>query len=142
MNEFGSQQFKACREQFCREPKVRSKKKNSDKSSSSKATEDSKPSKVKEPKLRSRQYVNSQMKRILRFFKWAAAEGRFPASNFESMKLVAGLKAGKCGLPESKRVLPVDDLTVDATIRTCRQSLQIWFDSSDSSDADRTRFAE
>lgn len=103
--DFGSMQYKACREKFASEPVVRTPPKKKAKSKPSTA-----------PRLRTRQYVNSQVKRILRFFKWLAAEGKIPAANFESMKLIAGLKAGKCKLPEAKRVLPVDDAVVVATI--------------------------
>ncbi len=115
VKEFGSLQFKACRSKFASEPVAhKPKSKAAKRDDPAIAGQDSKsPS---EPRLRSRQYVNSQMKRILRFFKWSASEGKFPSSNFESMKLVAGLKAGKCGLPEAKRILPVEDSVVEATI--------------------------
>jgi integrase len=114
--EFASLQFKACREKFASELVQHKPPKKSESKAEPTSKMSKKPSEQKPPRLRSRQYVNTQMKRILRFFKWLAAEGKIPAANFESMKLVAGLKAGKCKLPEAKRVLPVEDVVVNATI--------------------------
>jgi integrase len=113
--EFGSLQFKACREKFASEL-VQHKPLKKPSAKDKVGRKPKKPIEPKPPRKRSRQYVNAQMKRILRFFKWLAAEGKFPTANFEAMKLVAGLKAGKCNLPEAKRILPVEDKVVDATI--------------------------
>jgi integrase len=113
-HEFSSLQFRACREKLASELVQYSRKKQNVKRDARRASK--KPVENKPPRQRSRQYVNTQMKRILRVFKWLAAEGKFPTTNYEAMKLVAGLKAGKCNLPEAKRILPVEDAVVDATI--------------------------
>src|SRR5262249_26288336 len=56
------------------------------------------------------------MKRITRLFRWAASEGRIPASIPQSISMVPGLRYGKTMARETKPVLPVDDATVNATL--------------------------
>jgi integrase len=65
---------------------------------------------------RSRGYVNEIMGRIVRFFNWAAAEGKIPASVPQTLAIIPGLRKGKCNLPDPNPVLPVDDDIVDATL--------------------------
>jgi integrase len=65
---------------------------------------------------RSRQYINKQMKRMLRVFKWAVGEGMIPAAIHETLKCVATLKRGRTKAQEAKRVVPVDVSRVEATL--------------------------
>lgn len=64
----------------------------------------------------SRPYVNSCAKKVLRAFKWAAAEGKIPASVFETLKLIPALKSGRTAAPDTEPVTPVDDSVVAMTI--------------------------
>lgn len=63
-----------------------------------------------------RSYVNQTMRKIVAVFRWAAAEGKIPASVPQTLSIVPGLRKGKCDLRESAPILPVDDATVDATL--------------------------
>ncbi|TWU21755.1 site-specific tyrosine recombinase XerC [Novipirellula galeiformis] len=64
----------------------------------------------------SRTYVNSQMKRILRMVKWAAAEGKVSASVFDTLRLIPGLKKGRTTARETAPIMPVPIEDVDATL--------------------------
>lgn len=64
----------------------------------------------------SRGYVNETMRRVVAAFKWAAAEGKIPASVPVNLAIVPGLRKGKCALREPEPVGPVDDSIVDATL--------------------------
>ena len=86
-NEFGIVQFRACREWWLKDPK------------------------------RSRQYVNKQMKRLLRVLKWAVGEGMLPASIYDTLRYVPALMKGRTDAPETKPVKPVSRALVDATIK-------------------------
>ncbi len=63
-----------------------------------------------------RPYVNSQVFRLKRVFKWAASEELIPASVFHRLETVESLRYGRTDAPEPKRVLPVEDDVVDATL--------------------------
>ena len=65
---------------------------------------------------RSRSTINQDVRRVVRFFRWAAAEGRIPPSVPLALSMVPGLRKGKTDAPEAPPVLPVDDATVDATL--------------------------
>ena len=65
---------------------------------------------------RSRQYINKQMKRMLRIFKWAVGEGMIPASIHETLKCVDSLKRGRTPAKEAKRIVPVEVCRVEATL--------------------------
>ena len=65
---------------------------------------------------RSRGQINKDVGRIVRFFRWSAAEGRIPASVPQTLAIVPGLRKGKSEARETSPVLPVDDATVDATL--------------------------
>lgn len=65
---------------------------------------------------RSRPYVNELMRRVVALFKWAAAEGLLPAAIAQNLAIIPGLRRGKCGLPETEPVLPVDDAVIDDTL--------------------------
>jgi integrase len=64
----------------------------------------------------SRGFVNEIMQRIVRIFKWAAAEGKIPASVPQNLAIVPGLRKGKCDLHDPDPILPVEDSVVDATL--------------------------
>jgi integrase len=70
---------------------------------------------------RSRQYINKQMKRMLRVFKWAVGEGMIPAAIHETLKCVATLKRGRTKAQEAKRVVPVEVARVEATLPNLTQ---------------------
>lgn len=70
-----------------------------------------------EERLRSRTYVNNQMKRLRSIFRWAVSKSMIPVSVLETLKTVSPLKYGRCDLPETERVKPVDDSTIEATIK-------------------------
>lgn len=63
-----------------------------------------------------RQGANKQMKRVLRAFKWAAGEGKIPATVFETLRLVPSLKYGHTTAPDTKPIVPVEDTVVEITL--------------------------
>jgi integrase len=65
---------------------------------------------------RSRQYVNKQMKRLVRIIKWAVANGMMPTENYVGIKCVDPLKRGRTEAIESEPIKPVGQFLVDATI--------------------------
>ena len=67
-------------------------------------------------KTRSRRYVNSMMKRLIRVFKWSAGEGTIPPSIPDALKYVDPLKAGRCTAPETDGITSVDAKLVKATL--------------------------
>ena len=64
----------------------------------------------------SRVYVSSCMARIRRMFRWAASEELLPASIYQSLQAVPGLRRGRTAAREPDPILPVDEQTVDATL--------------------------
>jgi len=56
-----------------------------------------------------RRYVNHQVGRMRRIFKWAVEEELIPATMLEALKAVAPLKAGRTKARETKRIMPVDE---------------------------------
>lgn len=64
----------------------------------------------------SRQYINKNIGRIRRMFKWAASEELIPASIPQSLSMVSGLKRGRTKARETSKISPVDDAVVDATL--------------------------
>jgi integrase len=65
----------------------------------------------KEKKL-SRRYVNAQLSRVRRIFRWAASEELVPESTWTALKSVDGLRAGRTEAPELASKKPVDWSTV------------------------------
>jgi integrase len=76
------------------------------------------------PGTRSRQYVNKQMKRLLRVFKWMTGEGLIPSSIYESLRCVASLQRGRTEAKEAPRILPVEHRIVKATLPHMTQVLR------------------
>jgi len=64
-----------------------------------------------------RQYINTQMKRVIRVLKWAVGEAMIPPSVHEAVKCVEPLKAGRSEAPEAPPIRPVADEVVEATLR-------------------------
>ncbi len=87
--EFGITQFRACREWWLNGTQTR----------------------------RSRQYINKQMKRLLRVIKWVVGEGMIPASVYETLRCVPALKKGRTVAPEGEPAKSVSREVVEATIK-------------------------
>ncbi len=64
----------------------------------------------------SRQYVNKQMKRLLRIIKWLVQEGKMEASIHHALKCVDPLRKGRSQAHERPPVEPIDDVIVEATV--------------------------
>lgn len=64
----------------------------------------------------SRGVVNARVNRIKRFFKWCVAEELIPASIYEGLRCVAGLRFGRTAARETAPVRPVDDVWVEAVL--------------------------
>jgi integrase len=64
----------------------------------------------------SRKYINAQVDRIRRAFRWAAGEELLPASVHQNLLAVEGLHKGKTPAREGKKVKPVPPEHIDATL--------------------------
>ncbi len=64
-----------------------------------------------------RKYCNKNTGRIRRMFKWAAAEELVPVQVYQALPTVDGLKQGKTAAYDPPPVGPVDDATVEATLK-------------------------
>lgn len=64
----------------------------------------------------SRKYVNGQISRVRRMFRWAVADERLPPEVYQALAAVEGLRAGRTDAAEPQHVAPVDDAVVDATL--------------------------
>ncbi len=62
----------------------------------------------------SRRYINMQVGRIRRLFKWATEEELIPATVFHGLQAVAGLKRGRSKARELPSIKPVHDAHIDA----------------------------
>lgn len=63
-----------------------------------------------------RNYVNSEVNRVRRLFRWAVAEERVDPGVYQALAALEGLKKGRTLAPESPGVSVVDDAIVDATL--------------------------
>ena len=63
-----------------------------------------------------RKYVNQNVGRIKRCFKWGVAQELVPVEVYQRLATVNGLRKGKTAAPERKPILPVDDEVVEKTI--------------------------
>ncbi len=61
--------------------------------------------------------INAHMKRIVRMFKWCAAEGKLPASVHDTLRLIPSLRRGRTEARETDPVKPVAQDVVDATVK-------------------------
>ena len=64
----------------------------------------------------SRPYINANTRRIVRMFRWAAADGRLSPLTPQALAMVPGLRRGKTSARETKPILPVADEVVEATL--------------------------
>ncbi|MBA4107635.1 MAG: integrase [Pirellula sp.] len=64
----------------------------------------------------SRYYINANTRRIVRMFRWAAADGRVSPLVPQALAMVPGLRRGKTNARETEPILPVADDVVDATL--------------------------
>ncbi len=64
----------------------------------------------------SRRYINDNVDRIRRIFKWAVSEELVSPSVYQGLQAVAGLRKGRTAARETTPIRPIDDATVDATI--------------------------
>jgi integrase len=63
-----------------------------------------------------RTYVNAQVDRVRRMFRWAAEEELLPGGVHDNLAKVTSLRKGKTDARESERVRPVSDEVVNATL--------------------------
>lgn len=63
-----------------------------------------------------RSYVNQNIGRIKRMFKWGVAEELIPPHVLQALQAVTGLARGRTEARESEGVKPVDEATVNATL--------------------------
>jgi hypothetical protein len=68
---------------------------------------------------RSRNYINSTVKKIRHMFRWGVSEELIPSFVFEALKTVEGLKAGRSAARETERIKPVSNELVNATLPHC-----------------------
>lgn len=64
----------------------------------------------------SRRYINTEVNRIRRLFKWCASQELIDASIFQALATIDGLRVGRTKAPEPRVVLPVPDEVVEATL--------------------------
>ncbi|MBA3485212.1 MAG: site-specific integrase [Pirellulales bacterium] len=64
----------------------------------------------------SRKYINDSMARIRRMFRWAAAEEIAPAAIYQALMSVPGLRRGRSGARETKRVRSLPEEVLDGTL--------------------------
>jgi len=64
----------------------------------------------------SRKYINKNVERVRRMFKWAAAEEMIPASVHQALSMVTGLRRGRTEARETTPILPVDDTVIEQTL--------------------------
>ena len=64
----------------------------------------------------SRNYVNAQISRLKRMFKWGVAEELVPPSVYEGLRAVSGLRCGRSEARETTPVLPIEDSAVEAVL--------------------------
>ena len=63
-----------------------------------------------------RKYLNKQVGRIVRMFKWAVEKEIVPASTHSALEKLTGLKKGRTEARETEDVTPVEDTVIDKTI--------------------------
>ncbi len=63
-----------------------------------------------------RSHTNKQTDRVKRMFKWATSEELIPGSVYESLRCVVGLRRGRTEAREGRKVQPISDADVQATL--------------------------
>ena len=64
----------------------------------------------------SRRYINMQLNRVRRMFRWAASEELVSSSVWQSLKTVDGLRSGRTEAPDTDKRQPVDWHDVELTL--------------------------
>jgi integrase len=64
----------------------------------------------------SRTYVNDNLGRLKRVFKWAAGQELIEVAVYQALAIVPGFKAGRTEAREPAPIMPVDEAVVDATL--------------------------
>lgn len=64
----------------------------------------------------SRRYINDQVDRIRRVFKWGVAQELVPVETHQALQTLSGLRRGRSRARETPPVRPVDDHVVAATL--------------------------
>ncbi|MHB9081058.1 MAG: tyrosine-type recombinase/integrase [Pirellulaceae bacterium] len=64
----------------------------------------------------SRKHINKQMGHLVRVFRWAASEQLLPATVFQSLQAVPGLRQGRTSAPDHAPVAPVPEADVQAVL--------------------------
>jgi integrase len=64
----------------------------------------------------SRKHINQCVQRIGRVFRWGVSEGLIPPDVPQALAMIPGLRKGHTAARETKKVRPVDDKLVDATL--------------------------
>lgn len=65
----------------------------------------------------SRRYINQNIGRIKRMFRWGVAKQMLPVEIYQALMTVDGLRKGKTKARETAPIMPVDDAIIDATIK-------------------------
>ena len=63
-----------------------------------------------------RRYINKQISRVVRMFKWGVEEQLVPSHVWQALTAVEGLKKGRTKAPERTKVQPVADEVMEATL--------------------------
>jgi integrase len=72
----------------------------------------------------SRRYVNDNIDRIRRIFKWGVSEELVPPGVLHALRSVPGLRKGRTEAREAPPIRPVDEMTVAATLPHLPPALQ------------------
>jgi integrase len=71
-----------------------------------------------------RTYINHQIDRVRRMFRWATEEQLIPATVYHALKAVRGLRKGLPGVRESKKVRPVSARLIKHVLKRVRPMLR------------------
>lgn len=61
-----------------------------------------------------RKYVNEQVNRVRRIFKWAVSEELLPVNVYEALRTARRLRPGESGVRTSRKIKPVEQERIDA----------------------------
>lgn len=71
----------------------------------------------------SRKYINQNIGRIKRMFRWGVSKELVPVDVYQSLMALPGLKQGKSKARETSPILPIDGAIVDATVKHCSRQI-------------------
>ena len=72
----------------------------------------------------SRNYINKNVGRIKRMFKWGTKNGLVSNLSFFGLQAVDGLKRNRTAAPDNEPVKPVDQKVIDATLQHCTPNVK------------------